>query len=94
MSPERNLTFIIKVKFEEPNGNLLGAFIVIGDTSEKKLYACHPVIIHYSKTFADTANPLSPWPAFLVTLKQEKGQISDPVLLDLIAKFRAPDIPI
>jgi len=89
MSPERNLTFIIKVKFEEPNGNLLGAFIVIGDTSEKKLYACHPVIIHYSKTFADTANPLSPWPAFLVTLKQEKGQISDPVLLDLIAKLTA-----
>lgn len=87
MSPEQSLTFIIKVKFEEPNGNLLGAFIVIGDTSEKKLYVCHPVIINYSKAFADTANPLSPWPALLVTLKQENGQITDPLLLDLIAKL-------
>ena len=83
MPESHNFSFIIKIRFEERDRNLLGALIVIGDTWEKKINVCYPVITHYSESFAGLAKPASPWPSYLVTLRQEKGLISDIVLLDL-----------
>ena len=81
MTSETNCSFIIKIKFDERNRNLLGAFLVIGDTGQKKMYVCYPIINYYSEALSQLIKTQDPWLSYAVVLRQEKEMITDPIML-------------
>ena len=84
MADEKKYSFIIKIKFDERNRNLMGAFLVIGDTWQKKMYVCYPIVNYYSESLAQLINIQDPWLSYAVVLRQEKALLTDAIMLGQI----------
>lgn len=79
-------SFVVKVKLEHQNSNLLGAFLLIGDNVKKKTYVCYPTMYSYSLKFAELFDPKTPWQNFMSIVRRENKLVSDETLTDLASK--------
>ena len=88
MTSEKQFCCIIKVTFEERKRNLLGIFIMAGESRYKKVYCCTPLVNYYSDKLKEQTKLSVPWDILLDTISHEYGLLDDPVLSGLSENIR------